>query len=257
MPISPFHFGPGALFKCVGPAHVSWTVFALANVLIDLEPIALFFLTGDPAHPWLHTLLGAIIVATVAATAGRWPCEWFLRWWNRQLSPVQAQWLAAPTKIGSASAWVGALVGTISHILLDAVMHSDVRPFWPLVQGNPLQGLIAVQSELWGPQGSAVLRLALDTGATSTVVNVAMLVAIGYDPALSSDRVQVTTGSGIEFAPRVILQRIIALGHERFSFPVLGHTLPPSAGVDGLLGLDFFRGLNLAMDFRTGQVTLA
>ncbi len=161
MPISPFHFGPGALFKCVGPAHVSWTVFALANVLIDLEPIALFFLTGDPAHPWLHTLLGAIIVATVAATAGRWPCEWFLRWWNRQLSPVQAQWLAAPTKIGSASAWVGALVGTISHILLDAVMHSDVRPFWPLVQGNPLQGLIAIERLQWGCVVAGVLGIAV------------------------------------------------------------------------------------------------
>ena len=122
---------------------------------------------------------------------------------------------------------------------------------------DPQQGLIVVQAELWGPHGSAVLRLALDTGATSTVVNVAMLVAIGYDPALTSDRVQVTTGSGVEFAPRVILQRVIALGHERSSFPVLGHTLPPSAGVDGLLGLDFVRGLSLTIDFRAGQVRLA
>lgn len=44
---------------------------------------------------------------------------------------------------------------------------------------DPLQGLIIVPAELWGPTGSVVLRLALDTGATSTVVNVAMLVAIG------------------------------------------------------------------------------
>lgn len=64
------------------------------------------------------------------------------------------------------------------------------------------QGLIVVRAELLGPTGSGVLRLALDTGATSTVVNVGMLVAIGYDPALAPDRVQVTTGSGIEFAPR-------------------------------------------------------
>ena len=122
---------------------------------------------------------------------------------------------------------------------------------------DPQQGLIVVQAELWGPYGSAVLRLALDSGATSTVVNVAMLVAIGYDPALTSDGLQVTTGSGVEFAPRVILQRVIALEQERSPFPVLGHTLPPSAGVDGLLGLDFFRGLNLTIDFRTGQATLA
>ena len=119
------------------------------------------------------------------------------------------------------------------------------------------QGLIVVRAELFAPNGSAVLRLALDTGATSTVVSVGMLVAIGYDPALVSDRVQVTTGSGIEFAPRVIVDRVVALGQERSGFPVLGHTLPPSAGVDGLLGLDFLRGQMLTVDFRAGHVMLA
>ena len=64
MPITPFHFGPGALFKCAAPGHLSWTVFALANMLIDLEPITLFFVTGDPTHPWLHTPPGAIDYAT-------------------------------------------------------------------------------------------------------------------------------------------------------------------------------------------------
>lgn len=118
------------------------------------------------------------------------------------------------------------------------------------------QGLIIVRAELWGPAGSLVLRLALDTGATGTVVNIGMLVTIGYDPALVPDRIQVTTGSGIEFVPRVTLDKMMALGQERTNFPVLGHTLPPSAGIDGLLGLDFFRGQSLTLDFRTGQVTL-
>jgi len=39
-------------------------------------------------------------------------------------------------------------------------------------------------------------------------------------------------------------------------FGVLGHTLPPSAGVDGLLGLDFFRGQSLTGDFRVGRVSV-
>lgn len=122
---------------------------------------------------------------------------------------------------------------------------------------DPGQGLILVRAEMWGPDGSGVLRLALDTGATGTLVNVAILVALGYDPGLASDRVQVTTGSGIEFVPRVILDRVSALGQERQAFPVLAHTLPPSAGVDGLLGLDFFRGQSLTIDFRSGRVALA
>ncbi len=71
-----------------------------------------------------------------------------------------------------------------------------------------------------------------------------------------SDRVQVTTGSGVEFVPYVRLDKIRSLGKERLAFPVLGHTLPPSAGVDGLLGLDFFRDQSLTLDFRIGRVTL-
>lgn len=122
---------------------------------------------------------------------------------------------------------------------------------------DPQQGLIVVPAELWGPTGSVVLRLALDTGATATLVNNAVLVGVGYDPALAPTRVQVTTGSGVEYVPRVTLSRIRALGQERVDFDVLGHTLPPSAGVDGPLGLDFLRGQSVTIDFRTGRVILA
>jgi len=121
---------------------------------------------------------------------------------------------------------------------------------------DPKRGLIIVATEVWGPTGSAVLRFALDTGATSTIVNVGLLVAIGYDPALAPNRIQITTGSGIEFVPRVIVSRIVALGQTRTNSAVLGHTLPPSATVDGLLGLDFFRRQKLTLDFRQGRVML-
>jgi predicted aspartyl protease len=122
---------------------------------------------------------------------------------------------------------------------------------------NCRQGLIIVQAELEGPSGSAVLRFALDTGATATVINVGMLVSIGYDPALTPDRFQITTGSGVEFVPRITISKIVSLGQERLGFPVLCHTLPPSAGIDGLLGLDFFRGQYLTIDFQNGQINLS
>jgi hypothetical protein len=64
---------------------------------------------------------------------------------------------------------------------------------------DPQQGLIVVAAELWGPTGSVVLRLALDTGATATLVNIAMLVGVGYDPAL---------------APRSLSTRMRQSGHE-------------------------------------------
>jgi len=122
---------------------------------------------------------------------------------------------------------------------------------------DPHYRVIIVRAELEGPTGSVVLRLALDTGATRTLINTGMLVSIGYDPALVPNRYQITTGSGVEFVPRITLSRITALGQERTSFSVLCHTLPPSADIDGVLGLDFLRGQTLAIDFRTGEITLS
>lgn len=121
---------------------------------------------------------------------------------------------------------------------------------------DPHEGLIIIHAEIVGISGTAILRLALDTGATTTLINSGMLVSIGYDPALSSERVQITTGSGVEFVPRLIVKRLSALGSEQWDFSVLCHTLPPSAGVDGLLGLDFLRGNTLRVDFKEGGITL-
>ncbi len=122
---------------------------------------------------------------------------------------------------------------------------------------NPTAGLVIVQAQLWGPVGSIVLRMALDTGATQTLINATPLVWVGYDPALSSERVQITTGCSIEFAPLVNIQRIGALGQVRGNLSVLCFTLPPSADIDGLLGLDFLRGQSLVVDFRLGEITLS
>ena len=117
-------------------------------------------------------------------------------------------------------------------------------------------GLIVLPVELFGPSGSQIVRMALDTGATRSLVNIATLVNLGYDPSLETERVQLTTGSGVELAPLITMQRIVALGRERTNVPVLAHTLPPSAAIDGLLGLDFFRDQRLEIDFRHGRLTL-
>jgi hypothetical protein len=101
-----------------------------------------------------------------------------------------------------------------------------------------------------------IVRLALDTGATSTLINSEIIVLLGYDPVASPDRIQVTTGSGVEFCPRLAVRRVEAVGRSVEDFLILSHTLPPTAHVDGLLGLDFFRGWQISIDFRIGTITL-
>ncbi len=121
---------------------------------------------------------------------------------------------------------------------------------------DPASGLIIVPTQVHGPWGWRSLRLALDTGATGTTVRTATLYVLGLDPGTSPDRVEMTTASGVEYVPVVRAPRIVALGRERSDFLVVAHTLPPSSSVDGVLGLDFFRGLEVRIDFRRGLVSL-
>lgn len=72
---------------------------------------------------------------------------------------------------------------------------------------DPKEGLVVVPTRLWGPTGDTVVRLALDTGATGTVVGWDVAVLLGYDPAIVAERIQMTTGSGVEFAPRIIVEK--------------------------------------------------
>ena len=116
------------------------------------------------------------------------------------------------------------------------------------------EGLIIVPTRLWGPSGDTVIRLALDTGATGSMVNWDLIVLLGYDPAGTPNRIQMTTGSGVEFVPVVSIQKIQAMNLIQSNFSILCHTLPPSATVDGVLGLDFFRGRKLSIDLRRGKV---
>ncbi len=99
---------------------------------------------------------------------------------------------------------------------------------------DPKNGLIIVRAELIGPSSTAFLRFALDTGATRTLINTRILSTIGYDPGIVEELVEVTTGSGVEYSPLVPVDHISSLGIKRTDMTVLAHTLPPSAGVDGL-----------------------
>jgi predicted aspartyl protease len=121
---------------------------------------------------------------------------------------------------------------------------------------DPSRGPILIEASASGPLGQAELRLLLDTGATSRLIRSTILIALGYDPDQSPDRVEVTMGNGVESVPRLILNRLSALGQHRIGFAVRSHPLPPSSGVDGLIGLDFLRGQLLTLDFRAGLINL-
>lgn len=121
---------------------------------------------------------------------------------------------------------------------------------------DPREGLILVEARVWGPSGYYALRLGLDTGATETVISIDKLAFLGYGISFTDERTRLITGSSAAFASHTILQKILALGQKRSNFPVLAYTLPAEIGVDGMLGLDFLRGLTLTADFRNGELSL-
>jgi len=134
MPFTPFHLGPGAAFKAIGGRHFSFMVFGGSQVLMDIEPL-IGILTNKPIlHGPTHTLLGALIIGTISGAIGK------------PISALVLRWLSIPHyPLTWSASFVGAYVGTFSHILLDAFMHSDMLPWWPLGTSNQLLGQIDIR----------------------------------------------------------------------------------------------------------------
>ena len=115
---------------------------------------------------------------------------------------------------------------------------------------------VAVEVHLYGPEGYLVADFSLDTGSTRSLVSQDLALQLGYDLAAATSFSNFITGSGMVTAPIINFARVEALEQEHRFFPIVCHTLPSGSPIDGLLGLDFFRGQKLTVDFRAGLVTL-
>jgi uncharacterized membrane protein YsdA (DUF1294 family) len=131
VPVTPFHFGPGLLLKAAAPRRVSLTAFVLANVVIDVESAVNLMAGRMPVHATLHTFVVAPVLGLavgvlvhVLARAGRWR--------------------GPETALGPALA--GGWLGGFTHVVLDGVMHRDIRPFWPFTDANPLLRVVDLRT---------------------------------------------------------------------------------------------------------------
>jgi membrane-bound metal-dependent hydrolase YbcI (DUF457 family) len=132
MPFTPLHLGPGAIFKALGGRHFSFLVFGGSQALMDIEPLLGILQDKDILHGGTHTLLGASIIGALAGFAGK------------PLGIIALKWLSVPHyPLTWAASFAGAYLGVFSHIVLDAVMHSDMSPWWPVASGNSLLGLMS------------------------------------------------------------------------------------------------------------------
>ncbi|PZU55893.1 MAG: hypothetical protein DI561_00705 [Thauera sp.] len=119
MPFTPYHFGAGALAKSIAPRHFSFTAFALSNVLIDVEPLVrmLGLLDDTILHGPTHTFPGAVVIAALTLPA--------VRLWDRTAAALRLTGLRPPV-VPTWMVLTSALIGTVSHVILDSWMHADM-----------------------------------------------------------------------------------------------------------------------------------
>ncbi len=110
------------------------------------------------------------------------------------------------------------------------------------------KGLIICYARLTGKGEPVLLKMALDTGATTTIIPPEAALGIGINPAHSAKTIEITTGSGTVICPIVTIPKFACLGFTSKIFDVVCHALPPESPVEGLLGLNFLK--------KTGKVIL-
>ena len=98
--------------------------------------------------------------------------------------------------------------------------------------------------------------VALDTGATITIIPTEIAVALGYDPANSNRQMQLLTASGTTSTKLITVRKLTAVGETIEDVDVLCHDLPGNSGIKGLLGLNFLKHFELNISFSTGTIEL-
>jgi len=99
-------------------------------------------------------------------------------------------------------------------------------------------------------------HFAIDTGASVSLIDLDVLNAIGFNKSNCVNTIKTMTASQQETAYEFEIPNIKAIGLIRRNFKVISRKLPIGLGIDGLLGLNFFKHKELTIDFRKSEVRL-
>ena len=130
MPFTPYHMGPGVAIKAVLQSYFSLMIFAWTQIVMDIQPL-IVMLTGEGhLHGFTHTYIGALLIGFFAAISGKYLSEFAFK--------VLPSFFTGCKKVSWRIAVLSALLGSFSHVLLDSILHGDMRPYYPLSPSNHL-----------------------------------------------------------------------------------------------------------------------
>ena len=136
MPFTPFHMGPGILIKALLQSSFSLMVFGWAQIIMDIQPLWVLLTGHGHLHGFSHTYMGATLLGVISALSGKYLSEFGLK----RLSLSKAE---NPIVISWKVVFFSAFIGSYSHVFLDAMMHSDVKPYYPFSLSNDVLGLLS------------------------------------------------------------------------------------------------------------------
>jgi len=136
VPVTIFHFGPGALLKALVPRWISLTAFVISQVVIDLESGYHLLRQEWPIHRHLHSLVLAGVAGLLSGT---------LVFLAAQIAKPR-RFAVSRAEVGILPAHLGGLIGGVSHSVLDSFMHFDLAPFWPFSNNNPLLDTLSIRA---------------------------------------------------------------------------------------------------------------
>lgn len=146
MPFTPLHMGPGLAIKALAGRRFSLLAFGVAQVAMDIEPLVGMASGATVLHGASHTYLAALFIAVAVAVITPSIGRPILGRWNRELLALRLAWLVEPEAFRTGPVVAGAVIGTVSHLMFDSVMHLDVTPLAPWSDANALFHLVSVSA---------------------------------------------------------------------------------------------------------------
>src|SRR3989338_5009749 len=97
---------------------------------------------------------------------------------------------------------------------------------------SPRPDLLSVYAIVAGPRTWRSVKVAIDTGATYTMLPPDLLLDIGYDPTKTDKHLELSTANGVVIAPLARVRQVKCLGLTLKEVDVVTHHLPAESPVE-------------------------